>query len=226
MQKRYIIDLGGSIACPEDINSDYLLKFRRFIKKYTAKGVKFIIVIGGGHTARKYQKAGLKLNLSKEDRDWLGIAATRINAVLLKGLFGKDANPVVFSERFKIKSFGRYPIIIASGWSPGWSTDYVSLRIAADFNIKKVIVLGRPDYVYTSDFDKDKKAEPIERISWKEYSRIIPEKWEPGMSVPVDPIAARLARKENLEAIVAFGGNLDNLDRILKEKSFKGTTLF
>jgi len=222
--KKFVIALGGSVICPKEIDSGYLRSFFQFIKKEIKKGRKFIIIAGGGYTARNYQKVSVGINrVSKKDRDWLGVYATRLNARLLRAIFKKEANPFIFDKRFKIKSFGRYPIIIGSGWQPGNSTDYVAVRIAADFKIKRAIILGKPDYVYTGDFEKDKNAKPIEKIIWKDYLKLVPSSWLPGLSVPIDPIAAKLAKKEGMEVIVTDGKNLNNLKMILEEKKFKGT---
>lgn len=224
--KKFVIGLGGSVVFPEEINVAFLRQFYLFIKKEIKKGNKFIIVVGGGTICRVYQKAASDITkVSEQERDWIGIYVTRLNGYLVKTLFGKEAHPVLFDERFKIQEFHNYPIIIGAGWNPGWSTDFVSLQIAVDFKIKQVIMLGKPDYVYTADPAKDKKAEPIEKMSWKDYFKLIPRKWVPGLHVPVDPVAARLAQKENTKVIVAAGKDLDNFKKILKEEKFKGTIL-
>ena len=224
--KKFVISLGGSIAFPEKINLDFLKNFYLFIKKEIKKGNRFIIVAGGGEITRKYQSAAAKITkVTNEDKDWIGIHATRLNAHLLRTVFKREANPFVFDKRFKIGDFGKYSIIIASGWRPGWSTDYVAVQLAADFKIKLVINLSKADYVYTADFQKYPEAKPIEKISWKEYLKLIPKKWTPGLHVPVDPIAAQLAKKKNLKVIVVSGLDLNNLRNILRGKSFKGTVL-
>jgi len=225
-EKKFIIALGGSVICPKEIDTGFLRKFHQFLRKEIKRGRKFIIVPGGGIVARKYQIAASKITrVLDEDKDWLGIHATRINAHLLRTIFRAGANPVIFDERFKIKKFGKYSIIIASGWRPGWSTDYVALQIAADFNVKQIVILGKPDYVYTSDFEKDHTSKPVEKMTWKDYLKIIPPQWSPGLHAPVDPVAARLAKKENIKVIVANGRELNNLKKILQGEKFKGTTL-
>ncbi|OIO43549.1 MAG: hypothetical protein AUJ24_02315 [Parcubacteria group bacterium CG1_02_36_42] len=226
MQKKFVISLGGSVICPKEIDTKYLRRFCQFIKREVKKGHKFVIVAGGGYTARSYQKAISKIKkVSPDDRDWLGIEATKLNALLLKKIFKKESHPVIFNKRFKIKNFGKYPIIIGSGWKPGWSTDFVTVQIAADFKIKPAILLGKPAYVYTANPDKDKNAKPIEKMGWEDYFKIIPSKWSPGLHAPVDPIAAKLARKEKIPVIVAGGKNLKNFEKILKGEKFKGTIL-
>jgi uridylate kinase len=227
MKKIFVISFGGSVICPKEIDVKLLKRFSLFIKKEVKNGSGFIIVAGGGHTARKYQKAAFEINkASAENRDWLGIQSTKLNALLLKSIFKNEAYPVLFDQRFKIRSFGRYPIIIGCGWKPGWSTDFVTTQIAVDFKIKPVILLGKPDYVYTSNPDKNRSAKPIKKMSWKDYFKLIPNKWSPGMHAPVDPIAAKLARKEKIPVIIASGKDFQNLKNILAGKEFKGTTVY
>lgn len=226
VNKKFVISLGGSVICPKEIDVKLLKRFYFFIKNEIKSGLKFIIVVGGGTTARNYQKAALEINkASVEDRDWLGIQSTKLNALLLKSIFKKEAYPVLFDKRLKMKSFGKYPIIIGCGWKPGWSTDFVTTQIAIDFKIKPAILLGKPDYVYTSNPDKNKNARPIKKMSWKDYFKLIPKKWSPGMHAPVDPIAAKLARKEKTPVVVASGKDFKNLGNILTGKKFKGTII-
>ncbi len=224
--KKFVISFGGSVICPKKIDVRLLKRFCLFIKKEIKRGSKFIVVAGGGNTARKYQRAAFEIGkVSSEDRDWLGIQSTKLNALLLKSIFKKEVHPVLFDQRFKIKSFGKYPIIIGCGWKPGWSTDFVTTQIAIDFKIKPVILLGKPDYVYTSNPDKNKNAKPIAKMNWRDYFKLIPRKWSPGLHAPVDPIAAKLAQKEKIPVIVASGKNLKNLKNILAGKKFKGTII-
>lgn len=228
--------MGGSIIAPNQISglhnpsdfidTNFLRCFHLFIKKQLKQGYRFVFVIGGGVVCRKYQSAASKItNLCDEDKDWLGIHVTRLNAHLIRTIFRKEAHPVVFEERFKFKTFGRERVIIAAGWRPGWSTDFVACQIACDFGLKVVLILGKPDYVYTADFEKDPSASPLAKINWPDYLKLIPKKWTPGLHAPLDPVAARLAKKERLKVIVAQGRDLKNLAKILRGEKFKGTVI-
>jgi uridylate kinase len=205
---KYVIALGGSIMCPDEINTAYLKRFSLFIKKQVKKRNRFVIIAGGGRTARKYQKAAKKLNVSSVDQDWIGIKATELNAELLRSIIKSRA------------------VSIEGGSIPGGSTDWQAVKRAAALNVKQVLLLGKPDYVYTADFEKDKRAKPIESLTFKEYFKIATSKWEPGLSVPVDPTAARLAQIKGIKIIVASGSDLKNLGKILDNKKFKGTTVW
>lgn len=225
-RKLRLIDLGGSAVCPGGIDVEFLKRFREFIKKKIGEGYKFIIVVGGGKICREYQKAaGEAADISNKEKDWVGIFATRLNARLLRAIFCDVAHPDLFDARFRMKEFGKYPIIVSSGWEPGWSTDYVAVQIAVDFQIDTAINLGKPDYIYTSDPGKDSGAKPIEKLSWDDYWKMTPSEWTPGLNFPLDPVAAKLAEKENIKIIVAGVKDLDNLEKILEGKEFKGTTV-
>ena len=225
MNKKFVVALGGSIICPKEIDVLFLKNFCSFLKKEVKKGKKFVIIAGGGYVARQYQAAASEITkVLDEDKDWIGIHATRINAHLLRTIFRNECSPVVFDKRFKLKAFGKNPIIIASGWEPGCSTDFDAVQIAVDLKIKEVIVLGKPAYVYTADPQKDKTATPIKSLTWSDYIKMIPKKWVPGLHSPVDPVAAQLARKKEIKVVVA-NKDLDNFKKIITDSEFKGTAI-
>ncbi len=223
-KEKIVIALGGSVICPKGIDTAYIRQFYKLVKKKIKEGYRFVIVAGGGNTARDYQKAALIINkVPNNERDWLGIYSTYLNAHLLRAVFKKEAEPLIFDKRFKVKGFNSHSVIIASGWTPGNSTDFIAVQIAKDLGSDKVLILGKPDYVYNKDPHKDKDAFPILRMKWKDYLKSIPSKWSPGMSLPIDPVAGRLAKKEKKKVIVADGRDLNNLRKILRGKDFKGT---
>jgi uridylate kinase len=225
--KTIIISLGGSIISPRvgKINIDFLKKFRILILKFLKKGFKFIIVVGGGKTCRLYQSAASKIaKLPADDRDWLGIHTTRLNGHLLRTIFRKVAYPVILDEPKKpIKNNWR--LLIAAGWRPGWSTDYIAVLLARRFKIKEIINAGDVPFVYDKDPDRYKNAKPIKRILWKDFRKIVGSKWLPGLSAPFDPIAAKLAQKLKIRALIIKGTELNNLEMIILGKEFKGTII-
>ncbi len=218
-----VITLGGSIVHPDEIDAAFLRKFNRFIRAHARKGKRFVLVVGGGRLARKFQEAAARVgSITTDDQDWLGIHATRLNAHLVRTMFRDVADPVVIDARGRIKQL-RYPVTVAAGWRPGWSTDYVAAVLAHDFGACEVIVAGKPAYVYTKDHAKHKDARPLRELSWRAYRKLIPKKWSPGLHAPMDPVAAKFAEQKNIAAIVVNGRDLKNLERLLNGKEFKGT---
>jgi len=219
--------LGGSIIVQEKINTEFLGRFRDFILKFLEEDKKFIIVAGGGSVAREYQNAASEIiNLSDEDKDWIGIHGTRINAHLLRAIFFDVAHPVVLDDPTKeIENEDKYNLFVASGWKPGWSTDYVAVMLAKRFNTKNVVIATRISHVYSDDIEKNGDAVPLEKLSWKQYREMVGDKWIPGMKSPVDPIAAKLAESEGMEAVVLKGTELDNMAKMLRGEDFEGSTI-
>lgn len=231
------MSLGGSIMAPDEINIEFLKNFRKFIlsfltnhkksKSYNLKATsyRFVIVAGGGKICRKYQQAaGEIVRVSNEDKDWIGIHATRLNAHLLRTIFRDKAYPVVLDNPHKPLKTDT-PIIIASGWRPGWSTDYVTVLLAKKFRTKTFVNAGKFPYVYNKDFKKYPDAVPIKDITWKEYRKLIPSIWSPGLPSPIDPVAAREAERSRLTAIILQGDDLKNMKKAIEGKPFEGTII-
>jgi len=220
-----VISVGGSLIVPEKIDLNFLKTFKKLILKYIKKGKKFVIICGGGKTARNYQKMAKNFRgVKKEDVDWLGIYGTLINACLLKAIFHKWSHPKIIenpSEKINFKE----RILIAAGWKPGFSTDYDAVLLAKNFGAKKIINLTNIDYVYDKDPKKFKDAKPKKQISWKEFRKLLPKKWSPGLNVPFDPVASREAQKLQLEVVIINGKKLKNLENYLENKNFIGTKI-
>jgi len=99
----YVLSLGGSIVVPGAIDIEYLKEFKQFIDRRIEQGDRFILTVGGGKTARNYQAAAERVSgVDDEERDWLGIHATRLNAHLLRTIFkGKSIRslPKILTNR-------------------------------------------------------------------------------------------------------------------------------
>ncbi len=227
-----VISLGGSLIVPEKIDWQFLKKFRELIIAEIKKGKKFVLITGGGYTAREYIQAAAKVTASvtRDDQDWLGIHATRMNAHLLKTIFRAYAHPRI-NKNPKTKAdiqehFAHgEKIMIAAGWRPGWSTDYVATILAERLGAATIINLSNIKYVCDKDPHKFKDAKEIKQISWKDFRRIVGNHWDPGLNAPFDPIASKLAQKINATVIIADGKNLKNLKNILDGGKFQGTVI-
>lgn len=223
--KTIVIALGGSIVHPDGVDAEFLKNFKRFLVPFLRRGTKFVLVVGGGSLSRRFQDAAAQVaRVTDEDKDWLGIHATRLNAHLLRTIFRDVADPVVMDERGKIKRL-RAPVTIASGWRPGWSTDYVAMRIAADLGAHEAVIAGKPAYVHEADPATHPRARRFDEIGWRDYRRLIPRAWKPGLHAPVDPVAAALGAREGVRAIIVDGRDLANFRALLNGKEFEGTII-
>lgn len=221
-----VISIGGSIVVPKTgIDVPYLERFRALIQREIKRGQRFIIVVGGGHTAREYQRAASAIvRLASEDVDWLGIHATRLNGHLLRALFRDVAIHYVVKDPTRPLVW-KQPVLIAAGWKPGWSTDYIAVRLAKKYAARHIINLTNIDAVYDKDPSKFDDAEPYDHISWKEFRKIVGNTWSPGANAPFDPIASKLAERLGLSVAIIQGKHLKNLQAIIDGKKFMGTII-
>jgi uridylate kinase len=226
MKKNWqIISLGGSLVCPEDPDFNFLKSFRDFILRWVKKGKKFVIFVGGGKVCRKYQK--IAKEFGKKDSkilDEIGISATKLNATLVKSIFGKISFPEVLTDPTK-KVKTNKKILIFGGYKPGWSTDFDAILMAKTLNQKLVLNLSNIDFVYDKDPNKFKDAKPIRKISFSELKKIIGRKWIPGGNFPLDPVALKLAEKEKIKVVVLNGRNFENLEKFMRNEDFLGTEI-
>jgi uridylate kinase len=231
MQKeKIVISLGGSLIVPNGgIDITFLRQFNKFIRDQLAnhKNRQFFIVSGGGATARHYRDGGREVvghELTHDDLDWLGIHATRLNAHLIRTIFRDLAHPYIL-KHYEIIRKVTEPIIVASGWKPGWSTDFCAAMICEDYNIKTVVNLSNIDTAYDKNPNTDSGAKPIKQITWDKFREIVGDKWDPGMNMPFDPIASKKAQELGLKVIIIKGDNFENLDNYFSGKPFVGTTI-
>ncbi|OHA65642.1 MAG: hypothetical protein A3C04_01580 [Candidatus Wildermuthbacteria bacterium RIFCSPHIGHO2_02_FULL_45_25] len=237
MNKQFtVIGFGGSLMIPkfqeeDGINLAYLKAFRAFLKSQMKAGRKFIVVVGGGKTCRVYQKEAGKLT-KPSDRmlDWIGIRATHLNASLIQTIFEKEAYPELFDRKPTVEELKKMlrentSLYVAGGWTPGWSTDFISMNLASMFGAKEVIDAGDIRYVYDKDPKKFTDAKPIKRISWKDYRKLIPADWTPGLAAPIDPVASKFAEKAGITAKILRGDDLQNMKKAVEGKTFEGTII-
>jgi uridylate kinase len=223
-----VMSVGGSLIVPDQIDTTFLKNLKDLIThETTVSGRRFIIIAGGGKTARRYQEAASAVGImTSEDLDWLGLHATRMNGHLLRTIFRDIAHPVMITnpdEILDIKTPER--VIIAAGYRPGCSTDLRAVQIATRVAASTVINLSNTDYVYTDNPHTNPDAIKLEDITWAEFRTLIPDQWEPGLSAPFDPVAAREAEHHNIEVAQINGLHLDYLSDYLNKKPFIGTKI-
>ena len=220
--KTVVISLGGSIVVPDEIDTAFLGKFKKLI--LDLKDTNFVIICGGGKVCRRYQDAARRVGeISDRDLDWIGIGATRLNAEVVRAIFGNEAyERIIHDPDENIESDKR--IIVAAGFRPGSSTDLRAVQLANRLGAGRVINMSNIDYVYSADPKKDPSAEKVTDISWARFRKLVGNEWDPGLNMPFDPIASREAERSRLKVII-IGNDMDNLEKLLRGEKFEGTTI-
>jgi uridylate kinase len=219
-----VISLGGSILVPDGINQETILHIRQLVEYCKKVQRSLIIVVGGGAPARMYQEALRHAGINESEvLDWMGISATHMNAQFIAATLGYRTQAIVTScDTFE---FAGEPLVIAGGWKPGWSTDYVAVYLAKACGAQQVLNVSNIPYVYEQDPRVVPDAKYFTQLSWKEYSALIPEVWSPGLSSPFDPIASRFAETHGLEVIILSGKEITEIPKYLQTQIYQGTRI-
>lgn len=228
MKKIVVISLGGSLIAPQaGIDTKFLKQFRSLVVRYVQKGYRFVIIMGGGTIARQYQDALRHAGVTSPiEHDWIAIRVTRVNAHLLRILFGNAARDSVIMKPSEVHAdaFGNKKILLAGGEKPGQTTDCVAVKCAIGVGADMVLNLSNVDYIYDRDPKKYRGAKKLHELSWTNFQKLFPRRHTPGSNVPFDPVATALAKKYKL-TVGFLGANLSNVNNFLQEKKFRGTVV-
>jgi len=228
MSNVVVISLGGSIVVPNQVDVPFVRRFVEMIRARAAagNGTKLAIVVGGGATARTYQDAARSLNpnVSEEELDQIGIAATRVNARMLKAALGDLCEDRLVTDPTSVRRVTG-SVIVGGGWKPGFSTDNVTVHLAESLDARDMINLSNIPQIFTADPKTDPAATPLTEVHWPEFLQIVGDEWVPGKNTPFDPVAARKASEIGMRVVVADGRNLPNLQSLLDGEPFLGTTI-
>ncbi|OGY79246.1 MAG: hypothetical protein A3B74_00115 [Candidatus Kerfeldbacteria bacterium RIFCSPHIGHO2_02_FULL_42_14] len=222
-----VISLGGSLIVPQQIDIRFLKDFKSFIEAQTrALNARFFIIAGGGRTARLYRDAAAAVaKLTPDDLDWLGIHSTRLNGHLLRTIFRQVAHPRIITDPLRDPLPRSHDVVIAAGWRPGWSTDFVATKLAERVGARRLLNLSNIHVVHDRDPKQYKKTKRFSRMTWSQFRALVGSRWDPGMNTPFDPVASRLAQRLGLEVIIMYGKDFENVQRWLVENRGKGTVI-
>jgi uridylate kinase len=225
MKKILVLSLGGSLIIPNEVNLDFLRKFKTIILKNT-KNYKFVIVCGGGSIARKYIQALAEENKSDYLQSLIGISLTRLNARFLSYFFGKDPEKGIPHDMKEIENLLKKNDIIFCGalrYSANQTSDATACKLAAYLKTE-FINLTNVKGLYDKN-PKQPGAKFISRATISEFNKIvmsIPNK--PGMHAPVDHVAMRVIKEHNIKTYI-IGPDLKQFQNLLNNKDFIGTII-
>ena len=227
MKKRLIIlSLGGSLIVPDKVDTSYLKQFKKTILKNTKKH-KFIIVCGGGSIARKYISALREIHVNEKLQSFAGIGSTRMNARFMNFFFNIDS-PKGIPHTIKIlkKQIKNRDIVFCGAleYKPNQTSDSTTAELAKILKTDFINLTNVPG-LYNKNPKKFKNAKFISKITWKEFFKLANKsKFTPGQHFVLDQTAAKIIMEHKIPTYI-IGKNLNQLDNLLKNKKFKGTTI-
>jgi uridylate kinase len=230
MKKEVIIlSLGGSLIIPDKINTNFLEELKKILLK-NQKKYKFVVVCGGGKTARNYIN-GLSFIKDTKKKEFfqglLGVASTRLNARFMTYFFGEDANEGIPHDMEEVKRLLNKNLIVFCGalrYAKKETSDGTAARLARFFN-KNFINLTNVQGLYDKNPKKFRSAKFIPEISHKEFYKIAKKiKYKPGQNFVLDQSAAKIIKKYKITTYI-LGQDLKNLDNVLNKRHFIGTII-
>ena len=229
MEKKVIVlSLGGSLIIPKDIDIKFLSQLKKVLKKNTNK-YKFVVVCGGGSTAREYIKGLEKEKLSKKIfyQGLLGIATTRLNARFMTYFFGNDANKGIPHDMGEVKNMLKIYDIVFCGalrYAKEETSDGTSAKLANFFKTNFINITNVKG-LYNKNPQKFKNAKFISRISWEEFHKMATKQtFKPGQHFVLDQSASKIIKKFKILTYI-IGQDTKQLENVLKNKNFKGTLI-
>ncbi len=213
---KFIISLGGSLIVPNEVDIKFLKELKALLTKSRHE---FVLVCGGGKTARNYINAAKEFKMSKTNMDLIGMKATELNATLVAKILGcKAANNLREIRTNKDKFITGY------GYFPGMTTDADSVMAAGLIKADVVINLSNVKGVYNKDPVKHKDAKMYKKMNYDELIMLAEkEVLGLGSNFIFDLKACRLAKKEGIKLIFIKG--LGNLRKVINGKRFIGTVI-
>ncbi|MDD5193132.1 MAG: UMP kinase [Candidatus Nanoarchaeia archaeon] len=229
MKKIIVISLGGSLIVPDKIQVHLLQNFKNVLLKNTKK-YKFVVVCGGGQTARTYIKGLEEENILKKEylQGLLGIASTRLNARFMTYFFGREANQGMPNDMKDVENLLKIHDIVFCGalrYAPNETSDATSVKLARHFRTS-FINLTNVSGLHDKNPLIYKNAKFIPEISHEEFYKLATQtKFKPGQHFILDQKAAKIIKKYKIPSYI-IGPDLKNLDNLLNDRHFIGSVIF
>ena len=225
-KKVMVISLGGSLIVPDEIDVKFLLSFKKVINRNLRK-YKFIVVCGGGSTARKYISALKKTGADEKLQSLSGISATRMNARFMSYFFGINPFHGVPHTLKTLEKLIKNQNLVFCGaleYKPKQTSDSTAAEIAAHFKAE-FINLTNVDGLHDKNPLKFKNAKFIPKIGWKEFDDMANRiKFHPGQHFVLDQTASKIILRNKIPTYI-LGKNMRELDNLLNSRKFKGTEI-
>ena len=222
------ISLGGSVVSrKEGYNIEYASEFCKMIKR--RKDETFTVCVGGGSLARSVIKSASGKIVNNIHLHELGIAATKINALVIKDLLlgmGVDVNGTIPASLEQLKEMhALHRVTVFGGLMEGITTDADAMLCAELASSELVINIGETPYVYDRN-PKEKGAKRLERLSYAELLALARkgDDRSPGANFIFDYVATLLGARSGVR-LLFVGDSIKDLEAALDGRAHNGSTV-
>ena len=199
---KVVLSLGGSVFSGE---TGKIREFAKAIETISQENQVFVVV-GGGKLAREYIQRARELGATETFCDYVGIAATRMNAILLISALPSAAKKVPddFMEAEELSKL--YKVVVMGGTFPGHTTDATAALLAEFVKADMLINATNVDGVYSADPKADPNAVKYDRLSPQQLIEIVGKNSaKAGTNVVIDLLAAKIIERSRIKTYVILG---------------------
>ena len=202
------------------ISDAVLVEYAKQVIEAVRKGCGVAVVIGGGNIFRGL--SGTKSGFDRVKGDQMGMLATVINSLALESAISRSGGKAkVFTairmepvgelynrdRVLEVMNTGTACILSGGTGSPFFTTDTAAALRAVEIGADVLLKGTRVDGVYTSDPEKDSKAEKFDSIS---FGDVINKRLQ-----VMDSTAFTLCRDNNMPIIVFDMNKAGNLKKLI-----------
>ncbi|MCS7129989.1 MAG: UMP kinase [Archaeoglobaceae archaeon] len=209
---RIVLSLGGSVF---EGDANRIRNYAKVLDQISEEN-KLFVVVGGGKLAREFIKKARELGANETMCDYLGIAVTRINAMLLAFAMKNSAKriPETFIEAEELSK--SYKAVVMGGTFPGHTTDATSALLAEFVNAELFLNATSVDGIYSEDPRRNPNAKKFDKITSADLVKLVAStSMEAGANVVIDLLSAKIIERSKLKTIV-FKGEPENIIKVLK----------
>ncbi len=201
-----VVKIGGHLLARDRLNAQYVRELVRVLKECFSRRRPLIVVVGGGSTARDYIGVARNLGLSEGVCDHLGIAVSRVNALLLSSAFWNSVPPPVPDTLVEgVRQALELGITFMGGLQPGQSTTTVAALMAEAIHAELLVIATDVDGVYTSDPKVDPSARLLEEVSTSQLREMFKSVGPAGGYKLLDPYTLDILERSKIRTVILNG---------------------
>ncbi len=220
VKNNIVIKIGGSLLFNQNknIDAEKIINICNIIKNNENYDI-IVIIIGGGIIAREYINFIRKSTQNEALSDLIGIKVSRLNAELIISYLGNIAYPIVPQTLEELSiALLHNKIVVIGGLQPGQSTTSVALEVAEFINSSQVVILTDVDGIYNKDPKKNKDAEIIKTLNYKELNNLIINNSKSSQAAAgeyriLDAVSLQIIKRSNIKVYLGSGLKLNKFKK-------------
>ena len=218
------VSVGGSFVCPHGPSARAVKRVARELA--AARGVRFVISVGGGKTARDYIKQAREFTHNRDELDKVGIQVTRANARLM-ALALPGAVVVDTEEQLKLALKGKSRFVFMNNHAWRQTSDATAVEAGIVARARRFVNISDVAGVYTVNPKKHRDAKKLPVLSHKQLLGLARREYKQvsGSNFLIDLKAAGLLAKHGIEAHFVSGASLSDVRNALLGKKHSGSVV-